>query len=336
MKSKKLFLSALALAIAIPAFVQTVEVAAATNSFKDVPAKYWANDIIHEMRDQKIVAGYEDGTFRPNEVISRKHAAVLISRAKNLPTVKPFIAFKDVSEKNAYYSDIKKLQQAGIFAPDNQGNYNPNQPITRAEMAKVLAIAFDLDVKATNDFPDVPVGHPANEYVRAIYSNGITTGDNGLFNPNDSLTRAHYAVFMHRAMNLDENHVSKPIEKPANPITPTPKPDTKTGLITDKYDHFMDVPRPQGYEPAKQRDSQQKKQAEIRVKEVHNWTGAFSIMGWGTEERLNNYSKEFGITVEELVSIINWTIETGDVHDGGHFSLYYDFNKGSEVTSGRR
>jgi len=212
MKFNKLLVSTLAMSAMVAPFVTTVE--ANQGKFTDVTTKYWAHDIIHEMRDKNVISGYPNGTFKPNEPISRKHAAALVSRAKDLPVVAQFVKFKDVSVNNAYFNDIKKLQQAGIFAPDSKGNFNPNQPLTRGEMAKVLAIAFKLDVNATIDFPDVPVNNQYNKYVRALYSNGITTGDNGYFMPNESLTRAHYAVFMYRALNVNENHVAQPIPEP--------------------------------------------------------------------------------------------------------------------------
>lgn len=216
----KLFIATLAATIAIPAVIAPIQAdAAVKNPFKDVSKNSPYYDIIHEMRDLKIISGYENGLFKPSEAISRKHAAALVSRAKNLPATKPFVKFKDVSEENSYFNDVKKLQQAGIFEPDSKGNFNPNKPITRAEMAKVLTIAFDLKVKEEFDFPDVPKTHSANKYVRAIYSNGITTGDNGYFKPDESLTRAHYAVFMHRAMNMKDNSVVKPIPKPEKPAS---------------------------------------------------------------------------------------------------------------------
>jgi hypothetical protein len=109
------------------------------------------------------------------------------------------------------------LQQAGIFQPDTKGNFNPNKPVTRAEMAKILTIAFGLETKTIFNFPDVPSSHPFNSYVNALYSNGVTTGDNGYFKPDSPLTRAHYAVFMHRAMNLKGDVVIKPIPKPTVP-----------------------------------------------------------------------------------------------------------------------
>lgn len=216
----KAFIASLATLVVIPAIVVPFQTEAAIQKpFKDVSKNSPYYDIIHEMRDQGIISGYEDGTFKAGEIISRKHAAALVSRAKGneLPkTMKP-VKFKDISVKNPNYADIQKLQQAGIFQPDAKGNFNPNKPVTRAEMAKILTVAFGLETKKTFDFPDVPASHPFNSYVRALYSNGVTTGDNGYFKPNDSLTRAHYAVFMHRAMNLKDDGIVKPIPKPVAP-----------------------------------------------------------------------------------------------------------------------
>lgn len=83
-----------------------------------------------------------------------------------------------------YAEQIQKVYQAGIF-DGNDGYFNPEQNLTRAQMAKVLTLAFHLEVKADYDFPDISEDHWARDYVRALYSNGITTGSGGLFKPND-------------------------------------------------------------------------------------------------------------------------------------------------------
>ena len=164
--SKTLFMAVLASSIVIPAMVVPIQADAAVQKpFKDVKESSPYYDIIHEMRDQGIISGYENGTFKASETITRKHAAALVSRAKDLPIVEPFVKFKDVSEMNASFNDVKKLQQAGIFAPDSKGNFNPNKALTRAEMAKVLVIAFDLKVKADYYFPDVPSNHASSKNV---------------------------------------------------------------------------------------------------------------------------------------------------------------------------
>lgn len=201
-----------------PLSVDAVTVANA--KFTDVPTRHAYYNIIHEMRDQNIITGYLDGTFKPNQYITRQHAAALIGRVKGieLEVNKNFVKFKDVSESNPYFEDIKGFQQAGIIEADKLGNFYPNKPLTRGEMAKVIAEAFDLEITKNHPFPDVPTSHFAYNPVRALYSNGVTTGDNGMFKPSEPLSRAHYAVFMHRALKV-ENAPAEPVE-PTDPNAP--------------------------------------------------------------------------------------------------------------------
>ncbi|MEK4488008.1 S-layer homology domain-containing protein [Psychrobacillus sp. FSL H8-0484] len=213
MKTNKLFLATLASAVAIPAMVAPMQTEAFVyNPFKDVSAQNVYYDIIHKMRDQEIISGYEDGTFHPSETISRKHAAVLITRAvKNLPTTNTFKQPKDLSTSNAYYGDIKKLMEAGLLELDSKGNINPNAPLTRGDMAKILATAYELDTKGSHGLKDVSGKY--SPYVAALATAKITTGfEDGTFRENESLTRAHYAVFMFRSMNLTEEGVVNDID----------------------------------------------------------------------------------------------------------------------------
>ena len=208
--SNKLLLSTFALAIATPAFVipydsSSNQVEAATTyakTFSDVSKKNVYYDITHEMAQSGIISGYEDGTFKPNETISRKHAAALISRAiEILPRTTTFKAPKDLSTNNAYYNDIKKLMEAGLLAVDSKGNINPNKALTRGEMAKILAIAYDLETTGTNPLKDVTTANA--KYVSALYNTGVTTGyEDKTFRENETLTRAHYAVFIYRAKDI--------------------------------------------------------------------------------------------------------------------------------------
>lgn len=217
----KLFLATMAAALAIPAVVvpvQADEIKEAFQEFTDVTKSHSNYEIIMEMQKEGIINGYEDGTFRPKQAISRMHVASLLDRAITLEPIRDAIEFKDVPKTHAYYEIIQKIQRAGIV-DGSDGNYNPNASLTRVQMAKILVNAFDLKVKAEYDFPDIPTNHWGKDYVRALYSNGITTGDNGYFNPNEPVSRAHYAVFLHRLLNIDEDFVAPPIPKPE------PKPD---------------------------------------------------------------------------------------------------------------
>ena len=342
----KLFLATLAAAVIVPAVSVTVNVDAATPSpsFKDVPKTSPYYKEITEMAGQGIIFGYTDGTFKPNDVILRRHAAALVNRAKGkaLTQTTKYYKFKDVPESHPNYADIRALQQAGIFAPDSKGNFNPNKPLTREEMAKVLVIAFDLKVKADYSFPDVPAGHKSNNYVKALYSNGVTVGNNGYYKPGESLSRAHYAVFMYRAMNLDPNFVAKPIPTPTNPVkpTPTPKPDpvkpgtgngSNTGTVADGYDKASDVPTPPGYVKGKHEEQKKKEIESISKNGQFTGAGAFTVFSPVGKMVIQVKSKAYGISEDKFISIIDQAIKTGEVYNGGNFAIYYDYWNGQVI-----
>ncbi len=204
MRNKQI-LGAIAMALLTPAIVMPIQTEAAVNNpFKDVSPNNAYYEIIHAMRDKGIITGYQDGTFKPQETISRKQAAALLNRATSLPKTVSSKDFKDVSTKNAYYNDIKAVQQAGIFKADSKGNFYPNKAVTRAEMAKALVIAFNLKGTTNEKFSDVSSSNEYYKYINTLYANEITTGDNGKFLPNQTLTRAHYSVFMYRAMGYKD------------------------------------------------------------------------------------------------------------------------------------
>jgi S-layer homology domain len=221
--NKKYFAMALTAVLITPAVVSPIQIEAAQKDFKDVSTKNAYYEIIKDMSAKGIINGYEDGTFRPEETISRKHAAALVSRAvKELPeSEESKIAPKDLSPKNANYKDLMALYQADLLELDSKDKINPNKALTRGEMSKILAVAFDLEVKAAYDFEDITSKNPYKEYIRAIYSNGVTTGyEDGTFRPNGTLSRKHYAAFMYRAMHLDKNFVADPIKVEDIEISP--------------------------------------------------------------------------------------------------------------------
>ncbi|MEK5217697.1 S-layer homology domain-containing protein [Psychrobacillus sp. FSL H8-0487] len=252
----KLFLSALASAMVIPAIVipssgVLTEAATVKANFTDVAKGSSYYTIIHEMRDKGVINGYEDGTFKPLQEVSRKHVAVLLARALPLEPIRASKEFTDVPKSHPYHAEIQKMYRAGIV-DGSQGKFNPDQPLSRVQMAKILDLAFKLDTKNTFKFPDVSSDHWGNQHVQALYSNGITTGDNGLFKPNAPVTRQHYAVFLHRALNLDKDVKPTPTPEPTEPTEPEVViPDETLDLIArlDKIvkaneDLFIDGAKP--------------------------------------------------------------------------------------------
>jgi len=147
-----------------------------------------------------IITGYPDGTFRPNEPITRQHVALMLTRALKLEPNKDVTGFMDVSTNYPYYEAIKQVQQAGIFEGNN-GKFNPNANMTRAQIVKVIVLAFGLTSTDTQTFKDVPSTHWAHNYIAILAANGIALGDNGDFKPEEPVTHAQFAAFLYRVLN---------------------------------------------------------------------------------------------------------------------------------------
>lgn len=167
-------------------------------NFQDIE-HHWAGDMIETLTAQGIIRGYEDGTFRPNEPISRQHVALLLTRAFSFEQVQATTNFKDVSPAHPYYDAIMTLQQAGII-DGADGAFQPAQAMTRAQLAKVLANTLQLTAEGTSSFTDVSGTYWSASYIAALEQAGIVLGDNGYFHPNAPVTRAQLAAMLYRVI----------------------------------------------------------------------------------------------------------------------------------------
>lgn len=156
--------------------------------------------VIKKLAANGIITGYGDDTFRPNQKITRGQVAAIITRAKKLDIVRPAIQFKDVPKTHAYYSAITQLYQAGVV-DGNDSYYNPDQPISRGQLAKILTNAFDFELINTSKFSDVAENDVFNIYIGALVNKNITTGyTDGTFKPNNHVTRGQFASFIYRTL----------------------------------------------------------------------------------------------------------------------------------------
>ncbi|MEQ6051751.1 leucine-rich repeat protein [Lysinibacillus capsici] len=168
--------------------------------FSDISQGHWAWAMIQEMAKQGIITGYQDGTFKPNAPIQRQHAALILTRALALEPKKDAREFNDIPKDHLYFGVIDQVQQAGLFEGID-GNFQPTTNLTRAQMAKVLVLAFNLTSSNKDTFEDVPKTHWAHNFIAILAGNGITIGDNGNFRPNDPVTRAEFVTFLYRALH---------------------------------------------------------------------------------------------------------------------------------------
>lgn len=167
--------------------------------FKDLARYQWDDGkvAIQAMSRTKIINGFPDGTFRPSELITRRQAAKIVAMAVGLPAAPA--NFVDVEPGLSY---IGALQQAGIVSGDQQGRFRPDDHLTRAQLAKMIVLAYGLEMKAEPELSDVP-DTDLGRFVRIAASNGIMTGyEDGTFRPNQPVKRDQAAVMIYRAMQL--------------------------------------------------------------------------------------------------------------------------------------
>lgn len=214
-----------AVASTTPIAPAMVAKAASTKVFKDVSKKSPYYSVIHEMRDMGIISGYADNTFKPSEPINRQNGAALLTRytpMKYTGSAK-FPTLSDVTKNNGNYTVLVEFQKLGIYDVKSNGKVYPTLAMTRGEMAKSIAVAFNLKTTPTkkSSFKDVKASNEYSPYIEALKKAGITSGyEDGTFKADTSLSRAHFAVFMHRAINK----VGKPVQEKPNTDTGTTKP----------------------------------------------------------------------------------------------------------------
>ncbi len=104
-----------------------------TNAFRDVAYDKWYNNAISTMANAGIVTGYPDGTFRPDEPITRAEFAAIASRF-NKAQQTAHCGFTDVEKSYWAYDEIALAEQLGWVNGYPDGTFRPKQDITRAEV----------------------------------------------------------------------------------------------------------------------------------------------------------------------------------------------------------
>lgn len=178
----------------------------AAAAFPDVPTNHWAHAAITELADQNVIKGNSDGTYRPSNFVTRAQSAMLIVRTLGISTEnRPDPKFKDVSPNTTGYAAIAALVDLGVFSKAQK--FNPHQPATRAQVAKILVKAYELKGSSSKvkAFKDVPVTNSFYPYIDTLVTNGITAGTTAsTFSPYKNVTRAQMAAFIYRILESKE------------------------------------------------------------------------------------------------------------------------------------
>jgi len=185
-------------------------------TFADVPSTYWAWDWIERLYNAGITTGCSTNPlmYCPENSVTRAQMAIFLERGIHGSTYQPpavgaGTGFNDVPTSHWAAAWIKQLATDGITTGCGGGNYCPEDPVTRAQMAIFLlrskygAAYIPSGVGSSTGFNDVPVTHWAAAWIKQLAAEGITTGcGGGNYCPEDSVTRAQMAVFLVRTFNF--------------------------------------------------------------------------------------------------------------------------------------
>lgn len=149
------------------------------------------------------VQGYPDGTVKPAGNITRAETAAILFRLMDDASRKTYYStksgFRDVASGSWYNTYVATLNNAGVITDSSNGYFRPNEAITRAELAAMLA-KFSETTGAANYFNDVSAKYWAANAIAICAKLGWITGyPDGTFRPDKNVTRAELMAMINRA-----------------------------------------------------------------------------------------------------------------------------------------
>lgn len=174
----------------------------------DVDLHAWYHDGIHYCVEHGLMEGYPNCLFGPDDQLTRAQIAQVLYNRENKPEVEAREIFDDVATYAWYADAITWASDAGVVQGYGDGNFGPDDPITREQLAAMLyrySAYKGYDVSSgeaieTLSFSDADsISDWALSAVKWAYAEGIVEGlGNGILNPTGYATRAQAATMFMR------------------------------------------------------------------------------------------------------------------------------------------
>lgn len=187
----------------------TMSLAISSTALAAVPSDiggHWAQGTIIQWTSKGYISGYEDGTFKPDNSITRAEFVRLVNQSMGY-TKTGNAYFSDVSSSYWGYNDIQKGVAAGYVRGDGNGKFRPNDPVSRQEAAVMISQICGLgqDYSAAAKYTDYRyIPSWAAGYVGAVSKAGIMSGyPDGDFKGDRYLSRAEAVIALDKALNYN-------------------------------------------------------------------------------------------------------------------------------------
>jgi hypothetical protein len=171
--------------------------------FKDIDNQSWSFSDISAATKLRIINGFEDGSFKPNDSVTRAEFTAMVVRAFGLSQGKDITNLNDIKDSWAK-TDIEILASNGIISGYAGNSYQPGRNISRAEMITILSRIInlkELKSQSSKTFSDVNQNYWAKDTIEDATSAGIIQGsDTNAFSPDNQATRAESISVIMRAL----------------------------------------------------------------------------------------------------------------------------------------
>lgn len=176
----------------------------ATHYYQDLSKSHWAANDLVQLIEIGVLDAPTNGNIKPNELVTRAEAIAVIARATGVSLESDFqLKAKDVPVSYPYYKEIRKMAELGVILNDNK--IKPEEPVQRDQIAKILTLAFQIEIDQKNkaSFIDVSKNYWAKDYVESLTDTGIIKGiTKKEFSPRSNVTRAQLASLTVRGIHF--------------------------------------------------------------------------------------------------------------------------------------
>jgi hypothetical protein len=189
--------------------------------FSDVPGDAAYAEAVAWAAKNSIVTGYDDGTFKPGETVTRGQAAVFLYRLAGEPeitTPTDAPAFSDIAESAYYVDAVFWAAAVGLINGYPDGTFKPTAPVSRQDLAVLILryaekITPEKSIIVTLQYviftDEEQIADYAKNAVQTLYKLGVITGIENettlLINPTDGATRAQTVAALHSFAEVLEN-----------------------------------------------------------------------------------------------------------------------------------
>ncbi|MDW0108859.1 S-layer homology domain-containing protein [Sporosarcina aquimarina] len=171
-------------------------------AFSDVSSRYETE--VNYLVAQKYTQGTSETTFGTQDSIKRIDAAVMVARTLGFDETSnlPDAGFSDVPKNRAWA--VNALAARNVVSGKTETRFGTNDTMTRNEMAKVIASAYDMKA-SDSPIPFTDVNKRFAPYVSALVRNGITQGKSATtFGADDAIKRGEFAIFIYKVDGLSK------------------------------------------------------------------------------------------------------------------------------------